>query len=33
MGLSRDQFLGAIKAQHNLPPDDQGKSAYAVQMA
>jgi hypothetical protein len=33
MGLSRDQFLGALKAQHNLPTDDQGKSAYAVQMA
>ena len=33
MGLSRDQFLGALKAQQNLPTNDDGKSAYAVQMA
>lgn len=33
MGLSRTQFLDVLRAQHALPTDDDGKSAYAVQMA
>jgi hypothetical protein len=31
MGLSTDQFLGALRAQQSLPNNDQGKSAMAMQ--
>ncbi|MDP3232245.1 MAG: hypothetical protein Q8N26_05685 [Myxococcales bacterium] len=33
MGLTREQFLAALEGMQNLPTNDDGKSAYAVQMA
>lgn len=33
MGLSREQFLGALESMQNLPTNDDGKSAYAAKMA
>ncbi len=33
MGLSREQFLGALESMQKLPTNDDGKSAYAAQMA
>ncbi|MBN2358280.1 MAG: hypothetical protein JXR83_02425 [Deltaproteobacteria bacterium] len=33
MGFSREQFLDVLRAQRDLPTDDQLKSAYAMQMS
>lgn len=33
MGLSREQFLGALEAMQKLPDNDEGKSAYAAIIA